>query len=79
MRLHHAVQHETKRQRAIRRADRIRHCLGWDPGLLRPWGKRPPRMRRTTHDRLTHELAEIEDWLLPDLSHWARRAMNRKG
>jgi hypothetical protein len=39
--------------RAIRRADRIRSRLGWEPGILNGSGDKPKWMRWSTFNRLT--------------------------
>ena len=41
--------------RAIRRADRIRECLGWEPGILNREGDKPKWMRWRTFDMLREE------------------------
>lgn len=55
-------QREDASDRAARRAERIRHRLGWEPGILNPSGGKPKGMHwRTferleeTHDRLTEQ------------------------
>jgi hypothetical protein len=69
--LRYPTQAMGRRSRAFERADRIRQRLGWEPGVLRPWGARPKRMRWSTYTRLTDTLRELEERLLPDLSDWA--------
>ena len=46
-------QRETTYDRALRRADRIRDTLGWQPGVLTGRGRKPKGMHWTTFQRLT--------------------------
>jgi hypothetical protein len=39
----------------VRRAERIREKLGWEPGILNGEGRRPKWMRRKTFERLVLE------------------------
>lgn len=54
-RLAYPSQRETKEFRAIRRADRIREKLGWEPGSVDDEGDKPKGMHRRTFERLTAE------------------------
>lgn len=78
-RLRYPTQAMNRRYRAIEKADSIRRRLGWEQGVLRPWGGRPKRMRTRTFERLSRELQELESFLLPDLLAWAERAEKRMG
>jgi hypothetical protein len=51
--LHKLVNTISHRDRATRKADRIREKLGWEPGILNGEGWRPKGMHWTTFDRLT--------------------------
>lgn len=51
-------QREGDQARAVRRANRIRHRLGWEPGCLNPGAPKPSRMHWRTFRRLERELEE---------------------
>jgi hypothetical protein len=51
--LAYRCQRETAENRARRRAERIRHRLGWPAGILAGDGERPKGMHQTTFERLT--------------------------
>ena len=46
-------QRETRDDRALRRADRIRAKSGWESGIGNGWGPKPKGMHWHTFDRLT--------------------------
>lgn len=48
LQLHYPVEHESPFDRAIRRALRLRHKLGWGGDLLAPLGQRPKGMHHRT-------------------------------
>ena len=52
-RLAYPSQRETADDRALRRADRIRARLGWEPGILNGDGSKPKWMRWRTFQRLS--------------------------
>ena len=45
--------------RAIRRADRLRARLGWEPGIINPEGEKPKWMRWHTFDRLVEQHEQL--------------------
>jgi hypothetical protein len=75
--LRYESQHENRRQRAFRSADKLREALGWKPGILNPIGKKPSGMHWTTFERLYSELDERTDALLGNLGKWVDRAESR--
>lgn len=72
--LRYESQHDNKRQRAFRAADRVRGALGWKPGILTPVGPKPWGMHWSTFQRLTDELDARTDALLGGLPEWIDRA-----
>jgi len=66
--LAYASQRETRGDRAIRRADRIRHKLDWDPGVLNGSGWKPKRMHWRTFHRLTAQHDGLVQKSLRDLA-----------
>jgi hypothetical protein len=72
--LRHSSNHEDRRSRLIRRANKIRHRLGWEAGALRGPGRKPARMHWTTYWHLTAELEALTSRLVGDLSKWVSRA-----
>jgi len=69
-RLAYRCQRETADDRAVRRAERIRSRLGWEPGILNGEGAKPKGMRWRTFERLT---AEHEAFVGESLAGMARR------
>lgn len=63
-RLAYACQRETADDRAMRRVDRIRERLGWEPGILNGHGIQPKGMHWRTFFRLIieHE-ALVDKWM----------------
>jgi hypothetical protein len=53
--LAYASQRENPGNRAVRRADRIRERLGWEPGILNSNGSKPKGMHWRTFERLKAE------------------------
>jgi hypothetical protein len=54
-RLAYASAREDVGDQAARRADRLRACLGWEPGILNGNGGKPKWMRWSTFERLAAE------------------------
>jgi len=60
---------ESADERAVRRADKIRSKLGWEPGILNGEGDKPKWMRRKTFGRLVREHDELVGrWVLQTTS-----------
>jgi hypothetical protein len=72
--LRYASQHETERDRSMRRAHKLRDRLGWGGGILDEEGGRPRGGHKKTYARLTTELANLTAALLGDLEKWLGRA-----
>lgn len=53
--LAYPCQRETNDDRVMRRAERIRHRLGWEPGIMNPDGSKPKGMHWRTFVRLQAE------------------------
>lgn len=69
-RLAYPSQRSTADDRALRRADRIRARLGWEPGILNGQGGKPKGMRWRTFQRLS---AEHEAFVGESLAGLAQR------
>jgi hypothetical protein len=54
--LRYGSQHENRRQRQFRAADRARKALGWEPGILNPIGPKPKGMHWATYARRVTEM-----------------------
>lgn len=64
-RLAYASQRETPDDRAMRRADKIRQRLGWEPGIANPEGDKPKGMHWRTFETLTarHDAFAHASWM----------------
>lgn len=69
-RLAYASQRETDDDRAMRRADRLREKLKWEPGFLNGDGAKPNGMHRRTYERL---VAQHDAHVEASLAGMARR------
>ena len=58
-RLAYASAREDYGDRAMRRADRLRARLGWEPGIINPEGEKPKWMRWRTFDRLVEQHEQL--------------------
>jgi hypothetical protein len=56
--------------RTMRRADRLRERLGWQPGIINPNGDKPKWMRWQTFDRLTEQHDQL---VAQSMAGWALR------
>lgn len=71
--LRYESQTENLRARRLRRIEKIRQKLGWQAGLLTPYGSKPPRMQWKTYIALRLELADLTDALLMNMLQWVDR------
>jgi len=64
-------ENEGRRDRAIRKADKLRERLGWPRGVIEGsgWGKRP-YMRQATYEALTARYEELESEALVETMAW---------
>jgi len=72
--LRYESQNENMRGRSLRRIEKIRRRLGWQPGVLSPSGVKPARMHWKTYCALEQELARLTDTLLNNMNIWADKA-----
>lgn len=75
--LRYGSQHENRRQRGFRATDKLRVALGWEPGILNPLGKKPPRMHWATYERVFGAITERTDALVGNVREWVDRAETR--
>jgi hypothetical protein len=59
-RLAHASQREDTSDRSLRRANKIKQCLGGDPGMAAPFPPKPKGMSRRTYERLRRRAFDPE-------------------
>lgn len=71
--LRYESQTESLRARRLRRIEKIRQRLGWQAGLLSPYGYKPARMQWQTYIALRLELDDLTDALLMNMAHWLDR------
>ena len=69
-RLAYRCQREDSYSRAMRRVNKIRHRLGWEPGILNNRGWKPKGMHWDTFDRLT---AQHDALVTKSLAEMARQ------
>ncbi len=70
-------QSEGERDRALRRADKIRLRLGGEPGAARSFPTRPRGMWRRTYARLCREAFEAEDFAFQSIAESVERCLRR--
>jgi hypothetical protein len=70
--LAYQCQSETANDRLLRRADKLRKRLGWQPGVINPSGGRPKYMRWDTFVRLRLECLTISNQVLTNYSTWVK-------
>jgi len=63
-----------RRSRMIHAIDKLRDRLGWGPGVLTPYGRKPLGMRWSRFERMVKELEALEESLFGNLKEWAERA-----
>jgi hypothetical protein len=73
-RLTYPSENESRSDRTIRRADKLRVSLGWPPGIFNgsDWGK-PKHMHRATFHRLERDYHQHEAQVLGDMMEWLDR------
>jgi hypothetical protein len=72
--LRYESQHENKRLRALRVADRMRELLGWKSGILNTIGPKPKGMHWATYWRLRERVELHTEAILGGLPEWLDRA-----
>lgn len=77
--LRYESQHENRRQRAFRSADKLRVTLGWQAGIINPIGPKPWGMHWATYERIVGEIDARTDALLGNVREWVERAETRLG
>jgi hypothetical protein len=70
--LAYQCQSETASDRLLRRADKLRKRLGWEPGVINPPGGRPKNMRWETYERLRLECLNITNQVLMQYNAWIK-------
>ena len=75
--LAYECQRETDGDRALRRADNIRRCLGWKVGIANPVGDKPKGMHWRTFARLKAEHDAFANASWAGMAEWLGR-MNRR-
>ncbi len=69
-------QNESKRQRSIRRINRLRDRLGWMPGPLAPSGEKPLTMSNRRYEAIRNALEAETLQLMGELEEWVPRLEN---
>ena len=71
--LRYECQHENKRSRMFRQADKIRQKLGWSLGIGNPNGIKPKGMHKKTYHKLCSELESLTSTLIFSINDWIER------
>lgn len=74
LRLRFDTQHMDRRTRTHHAIEKLRARLGWKPGVLTPYGRKPLGMRWSRFGRMVKELEALEESLFASLKEWAERA-----
>ena len=77
LQLRYECQHENKRSRMFRHADKIRRKLGWPLGIGNANGVKPKGMHKKTYNKLCVELHSVTKALIFNINDWIER-MNKK-
>jgi hypothetical protein len=70
--LKYKCQSETADDRLLRRANKLRERLGWEPGVINPPGWKPKYMRWATYERLRMECLIVSHRVLMNYCAWVR-------
>jgi len=65
-------QSETADDRLLRKANKLRARLGWEPGVINPPGGRPKHMRWAMYERLRMECLIVSHRVLMNYSAWVK-------
>lgn len=71
--LSYQSQRESAGDRASRKANAIRRTLGWQPGILNPEGKKPPRMHWYRYWRLRQRYYEAAEQVVANLARFIHK------
>lgn len=70
--LKYKCQSETANDRLLRKANKLRERLGWEPGVLNPLGEKPKYMRWDTYERLRLECLLVSNRVLMNYNAWVK-------